>query len=152
MKPNGKYFVVRAVFLAMCAVGLLSASGNAETLHGTFKLAAEAHWGKMLLAPGEYEFTVNEGIQGKIVTVRSKESGWSGMIMSSSAGELPYSQTRGQSSLLLTQSEDSVYVSALCLADSGVMLNYGMPKPGKMMRLAKTQPTGSTMASASGGQ
>ena len=30
MKPNGKYFVVRAVFFVVCAVGLLSALGNAE--------------------------------------------------------------------------------------------------------------------------
>ena len=152
MKPNGKYYVVRAVFLAVCAVGLLSASGNAETLHGNFKLAAETHWGKMLLAPGEYEFTVNDGIQGKIVTVRSKESGWSGMIMSMSAGDLRSSQTPGQSSLLLSKSEDGVYVTALCLADSGVMLSYGTPKTGKVTRLAKTQPAASTMASASGGQ
>ena len=136
----------------MCAVSLLSILGSAETLRGNFTLTAETHWGKLLLAPGAYEFTINSDTYGKMVTVRSKESGWSGMIMSSSAGELPYSQTRGQSSLLLTKSEDGVYVSALCLADSGVMLNYGMPKAGKMMRLAKTQPTASTMASASGGQ
>ena len=146
MKPNGKYFVVRAVFLALCAVGLLSASGNAETLHGTFKLATETHWGRMLFAPGEYEFTVNDGIQGKIVTVRSKDSGWSGMIMSTSLSD----SSQG-SSLLLSKSEDGVYVRALCLSDSGVMLNYGRPKTGKVTRLAKTQPAPS-MTSASGGQ
>jgi len=149
MKPNGKYFVVRAVVLAVCAVGLLSASGNAETLHGNFKLAAETHWGRMLLAPGEYEFTVNDGIQGKIVTVRSKESGWSGMIMSASLSDLRAPQG---SSLQLSKSEDGVYVTALCLADSGVMLSYGTPKTGKVTRLAKTKPAAPTMASASGGQ
>jgi hypothetical protein len=149
MKPNGKYFVVRAVFLALCAVGLLSASGNAETLRGNFKLAAETHWGKMLLAPGEYEFTVNDSVEGKIVTVRSKESGWSGMIMTASSSDLPSSQG---SSLLLSKSEDGTYVRALCLSDSGVMLNYGTPKAGKVTKLAKSQPATSTMASAAGGQ
>ena len=82
MKPNGKYFVVRVVLVALCAVTLFSIAGQAQTTRGNFKLPVETHWGKMVLAPGEYEFTINHALAGKILTVRSKETGWSGMVMS----------------------------------------------------------------------
>ena len=81
MKPNGKYFAVRVVFLGLCAVGLLSAVGQAQTARGTFKLPVETHWGMMVLAPGEYDFSVSDRISGGIVTVRSKESRSSGMVL-----------------------------------------------------------------------
>jgi len=145
MKPNGKYFVVRAVFFVVCAVGLLSTLGNAETAHGTFKLPTEARWGKLLLAPGEYEFTVNNDASGRIVIVRSRESGWSGMILSVSSSDMHFAEG---TQLLLAKSEDGVYVHALCLGDSGVMLNYRMQEAGKVTRLVKPKP--SVVASASG--
>ncbi len=147
MKPNGKYFVVRAVSLTLCAVGLLSALGSAETMHGMFTLPVEAHWGKLLLAPGEYEFTINNDVAGRIITVRSKESGWSGMILSESSSDL---RSDKATKLLLSRAEDGMYVRSLCLGESGVMLNYGVPKAGKIVRLVQSHPT--TMASASGGQ
>ena len=72
MKPNGKYFaVVRAVVFVLCMVSLLSAIGNAETAHGKFKLPTETRWGKLLLAPGEYEFTFSTDAAGTMITVRS---------------------------------------------------------------------------------
>jgi len=145
MKPNGKYFAIRAVFFVVCTVGLLSAFGNAETAHGTFKLPTEARWGKLLLAPGEYEFAINNDPSGRIVIVRSRESGWSGIILSASSSDVQFAVgTR----LLLAKSQEGVYVRALCLGDSGVMLNYRMPEAGKVTRLTKPQP--SVVASASG--
>ncbi len=145
MKPNGKYFVVRAVFFVVCAVGLLSAFGSAETAHGIFKLPTEARWGKLLLAPGEYEFTVNNDASRRIVIVRSRESGWSGMILSVSSSDMQFAEG---AQLLLAKSEEGVYVRALCLGDSGVVLNYRMPEAGKVTRLVKPKP--SVVASASG--
>ena len=82
MKPNGKYFVVRGLLLALCAVALLSIPGSAATLYGSFKLPVEAHWGKVLLTPGKYEFTLNSSPAGSVLTLRSMDSQWTGMIMS----------------------------------------------------------------------
>ena len=148
MKTNGKYFVVRVVLVALCAVTLFSIAGQAQTTRGNFKLPVETRWGNMVLAPGEYEFTINNALAGKILTVRSVETGWSGMVMSADASDLGSDK---ETKLLLTKSETGVYVRALCLGDSGVMLNYGTPKSGKMTRLSPPQPAG-TMASASGAQ
>ena len=53
MKPNGKVFAVRVVLLTLCVMSLFSIAGQAQTTRGSFKLPVEAHWGKMVLAPGE---------------------------------------------------------------------------------------------------
>jgi hypothetical protein len=147
MKPNGKNFAVRIVLVVLCAVSLFSGAGQAQTTHGSFKLPVETHWGKLVLAPGEYEFILNDALSGRILTVRSMETGWSGMVMSSDASDLGSDK---KTKLLLTKSGTGTYVRALCLGDSGVMLNYGTPKAGKMTRLSPPQPT--TTASASGAQ
>jgi len=149
MKPNGKYFVVRGLLLALCAVALLSIPGSAATLYGSFKLPVEAHWGKVLLTPGKYEFTLNCSPAGSVLTLRSMDSRWTGMIMSASTSDL---KTGAGTKLVLEKSEEGVYVRALCLEDSGLMLNYSMPKAGKTTNLATTKPKPTTMASAAGGQ
>src|SRR5690349_3142985 len=122
MKPNGN--VVRVVLLVLLSVTLLSVFGQAQTTHGSFTLLVEAYWGKMLLSPGAYQFTVTDGLPGKIVTVRSTASGLSGMIMSLSASDL---RSDKDTKLMLEKSATGVYVRALCLGDSGVMLNYEAP-------------------------
>src|SRR5713101_5395899 len=144
MKPNGKYFVVRAVLFVLCTVSLLSATGNAETAHGKFKLPTETRWGKLLLAPGEYEFTISNDSAATIVTVCSKDSGSSGIIMSEGISD---PDSAKGSMLILGQSENGAYVRSLALGDLGMMLNFGAPKAGKVTRLVRPQST--EVASAS---
>ena len=144
MKPNGKKFVLRAVFV-VCLVAVFSALGSAEAVHGTFKLPVQAQWGTMLLAPGDYEFSVDTRSSGNIVTVRSMDSQWSGMAMSGSSSG--YDAKPG-SGLRLSMSEGVTYVRALYLGELGVELNFGTPKMSKAAKLAKSQTA--TMASASG--
>jgi len=144
MKPNGKKFAVRAVLFAVCAVGLVSSLAGAETVRGTFKLPVEARWGKMVLAPGEYEFVVDTDSLTRMITIRSRDSGWSGMVLSESAAEI--SSAPG-ASLMLAKSEDGMYVQTLYLKDAGVALNFGAPK-SRMAKLAKSSPP--TVVSASG--
>jgi hypothetical protein len=144
MKPNGKMFVVRAVSFAAFAVGLLSAFAGAETVRGTFKLPVEAHWGRMVLVPGEYEFVVDTESSTRMIVVRSKDSGWSGMVMSKGLSDA--SSATG-ASLTLAKSEQGMYVQTLYLNDAGVALDFAVPK-SKMAKLAKSTTT--TVASASG--
>lgn len=144
MKPNGKTFAVRAVLFAVCAVGLLSSVAGAETVRGTFKLPVEARWGRMVLGPGEYEFVVDTESLTRMITVRSKDSGWSGMVLSEGLSEV--SSARG-ASLTLAKSEEGMYVQTLYLNDAGVALNFAVPK-SRMTKLAKSTTT--TVASASG--
>ncbi len=144
MKPNGKTFVVRAVLSVVCAVGLLSAFAGAETVHGTFKLPVEAHWGTMVLAPGEYDFVVDTGSLTRMITVRSKDSGWSGMVMSEGLSD---TNSATGASLTLAKSEAGMYVQRLYLNEVGIALNFAVPK-SRMTKLAKSTTT--AVASASG--
>jgi hypothetical protein len=136
MKPNGKHFVVRAVLFVLCAVSLLSAIGNAETVHGKFKLVTETRWGKLLLAPGEYEFTISDTASIRVVTVRSRDSGWSALILPESTSDPSSAQG---TSLQLVKSEGGAYVRSLALGDLGMTLNFGAPIPGKVKRLVPPQ-------------
>lgn len=145
MKPNGKYFVVRAVLFVLCMAGLFTATANAETAHGKFKLTTETRWGKMLLAPGEYEFTLNTTATGSMITIRSEDSRWSGMILP--LGISDPASVAG-SGLYVGQSENGAYVESLALGELGVTLSFGAPKAGKVTRLMVPQPT--EVASASG--
>jgi hypothetical protein len=149
MKPNGKYFAVRAVFLTLCAASLLSTLGSAETVRGNFKLTTETHWGKLLLAPGAYDFTITTDVSRTIVTVHSRDSGWSGMAMAEGSSDAKPDEGM---KLLLVKSEAGTYVRALCLGDSGITLTYAMPKSGKVTRLTQERTANTTIASASSGQ
>jgi len=134
MKPNGKMLVVRAVLFAVCAVGLLSSLAGAETVHGTFKLPVEARWGKMVLAPGEYEFAVDMESLSRMVTIRSRDSGWSGMVMSESLSDI--GSAAGES-LMLAKSEQGMYVQKLSLNEVGIAMNFAVPKT-RVSKLAKS--------------
>jgi hypothetical protein len=145
MKPNGKYFaVVRAVVLVLRMAGMFSAMANAETAHGKFKLQAETRWGELLLEPGEFEFTVSDTDSVALVTVRSEDSGQSGVIMPEDISD----PTSTGSSLMLAPSGSGAYVRTLALGDVGLALDFGEPKAGKVTRLGGPKPT--EMASASG--
>ena len=145
MRPNGKKFAVRVVLFVACAVGVLSTPGNAATASGTFKLPKEARWGMMDLAPGEYSFSVDTSGSGRTVTIRSLDSGWSGMVMSVSLSQA--AAAKG-SSLQLATSEEGFYVKTLNLGGVGYSLEFAAPKSGKPMQLVKSNPT--AMASSSG--
>jgi hypothetical protein len=142
MKPNGKMFAVRVVLLAVCAVGLFSAVAGAETVHGTFKLPVETHWGRMVLSPGEYEFTVDTTGPSRVVTLHSKDSGWSGMVLSRSVSE---TTATSASKLELAKFDGVTYVQTLYLDDAGVAIaKHDLSLGHKLARIGtseKARPT-----------
>ena len=138
MKPNGKKFAVRVVLSAVCAVALFSGLAGAETVRGTFKLSMPAHWGTMVLSPGEYEFVVDTGNVTRLVTVRSIESGRSGMVLAATIDASTSTDSSG-SEMKLAKSDEVMYVKALYLNDEGVALEFTVPKPS-MTKLAKSSP------------
>ena len=148
MKSNGNYFAVRVVFLTLSTLSLLSTVANAQSIRGNFTLKANTQWGQLLLAPGAYEFTMDADTSGTLVTVRSKESNWSGMAMAESTSDAGPKQGM---KLVLERLGGEVYVKALCLGDEGMALNYAIPKAAKLTRLTRAQPT-TTIASVAQAQ
>ena len=146
MKPNGKYFVVRALVFALCAVAMFSGVGNGETVSGKFKLPTETRWGMIVLAPGEYEFTFDSDASSRIVRVQSTDSQWSAMVMATALSD---AMAQHGSGLELAKSVGGPYVKRLYLGDLGLALDFSIPKPGREARLSKFKPV-TTTASASG--
>ena len=144
MKPNGKTFVVRMMLFTMCAVCLLSDLSKAETVRGTFKLPVTAQWGGMMLSPGEYDFVVDTTTFGRMITVRSEQSGKVGMILANAVSQ---GGASSGSTLKLATSEGGTYVQMLYLNDAGIALQFSIPKP--LAKLAKSSSSGVTSASGS---
>ena len=146
MKPNGKNVVLRLCLSALCAVVALSTVAGAETVRGVFQLPVTARWGEIVLTPGEYEFTVDTSSASELVTIRSRTSPFSGMVMSVSRTELT---SANGSRLALSNSEEGAYVHKLYLGEAKVALYFSAPKTS-LSKVAKASPA-VTMASASGG-
>jgi len=146
MKPNGKYFVVRGLVFALCAVALFAGVGSGETVSGKFKLPIETRWGMIVLAPGEYEFTFDSDASSRIVRVHSTDSGWGAMVMATALSD---AMGRLGSGLELAKSLGGPYVKRLYMGDLGWALDFSVPKPGREARLTKFKPA-TTTASAFG--
>jgi hypothetical protein len=143
MKPNGKMIAVRMTLFAVCAVCLLSDLSKAETVRGTFQLPVATHWGRILLTPGKYEFVVDTGSATRVVTVTSKDTGWSGMILAAAVDETSMSSG---SEMKLAKFDNTTYVETLSLKDAGVAWRFSVPRP--VTKLAKA--ASSNIASSSG--
>jgi hypothetical protein len=137
MKPNGKTFAVRMVLFAVCAVCLLSDLSKAETVRGTFKLPVAAHWGTMVLEPGEYQFSIDTASATRMLVVHSTTSSFTGMVLNSTIADMG---TAKGSTLALSKVEDATYVEALYLPDAGIALKFGVPtklaRPSKPTTMA----------------
>jgi len=105
-------------------------------VRGTFKLPVTAHWGGMVLTPGEYDFVVDTTTYGRMITVRSEQTGKAGMILANAVSQ---GGASSGSTLKLATSEGGTYVRMLYLDDAGIALQFRMPKP--MAKLAKSART-----------
>jgi|GEM_PF-2443793 len=145
MKPNGK-FAFRIAVLAFSALSLLRAPASAESARGNFTVTAETHWARLLLSPGEYEFSMSRDRSGYMVMLRSRDTGWSGMVLAEAASDArPGEGTK----LELVNFEGALYVRRFCLPDSGLALVYPLATEGKFVRLARTRTRTSPAAIAS---
>jgi hypothetical protein len=128
MKKMNKFTFRTLVLLG----GVLAlASGLASAQSGTFRLPVEAHWERAVLPAGEYSYSVDQR-GGKLVTIRSLENGSGIMVMAAS-----YSMTRPlKNQLILTKSGNQMFVTSLSLEDSGMVLNYTIPKTKNLVSTA----------------
>ena len=143
MKPNGKQFAVRSVLFVLSSILLAVTASNAETAHGTFNLQTETRWGSMLLKPGDYEFTLDLQRTGNVITVRSADSRFIGMILPAA---LSTGRDMKSSGMILGYAGGMPYVRSLYLSDIDLQLEFAAPSATKLTKLAsKTE-----LATASG--
>jgi hypothetical protein len=134
--------LLRPVLLVIGGIALSSSLAAAQS--GTFTLATEAHWGNVTLPAGTYSYSVAAEPSGKITTIRSQKGNWGAMVLSQSVSEAPTMNNQ----LVLAKRGDKLFVSALCLKDPGLVLNYPVPA-AKQALSAAVSPEQATVASAS---
>ncbi|HEY6183801.1 MAG TPA: hypothetical protein VIW67_16250 [Terriglobales bacterium] len=131
----------KAFILALAVVFALPAMAHAE-FKGKFTLASEAHWGMAVLAPGNYDFSVDSASAPTKIVVRDENgkvaailiSMWSSATTQAKSNKLEL-ETRG----------GTMFVSAIYLKDADAEIHFSVPKD-VVTREAKVPTTTMTAA------
>jgi len=134
---------VKVLGLVLGGMFVLPTIAHAGEFTGRFTLTSEARWGIAVLAPGDYDFTLDSTRAPSRVVVREADGKVVAILISMwNSGT---SRTRGNSLELQTQG-GTRFVSALYLEDAQTELHFTTPKM-VVTREAKT-PTATMTASA----
>ena len=134
---------VKVLGLVLGGMFVLPTIAHAGEFTGRFTLTSEARWGIAVLAPGDYDFTLDSTRAPSRVVVREADGKVVAILISMwNSGT---SRTRGNSLELQTQG-GTRFVSAVYLGDAETELHFMTPKL-VVTREAKT-PTATMTASA----
>jgi hypothetical protein len=126
--------------VAVLLFGLLSSTvapitAHADEIVGRFTLTSEAHWGKTVLPPGEYTYSVSQDVVLPIVIVRSVGGHVGAFVVPMSMSEA----SEGESDkLVLKKTNGGMVITSLYVKDRGVVLHYRVPQ--EMMETAAKAP------------
>jgi hypothetical protein len=95
---------------------------GSEISRGNFTLPVETHWGKLVMAPGPYSYTLDRASVGFVISVRAQ--GKSGMIPIPITGDVSTGETSTSSSLQLVAKDGETSVSSIHFAHLGLTLRY----------------------------
>jgi len=134
---------VKVLVLVLGGMFVLPTIAHAGEFTGRFTLTSEARWGIAVLAPGDYDFTLDSTRAPSRVVVREADGKVVAILLSMwNSGT---SRTKGNSLELQTQG-GTRFVSAVYLEDPQTELHFMTPKI-VVTREAKT-PTATMTASA----
>jgi hypothetical protein len=123
MRSFRKYVYAATLGLSMFAVQPTLAA--AQDAHGSFTLAHEVHWQKVVLRPGSYIFTVKSfGPSDFLMLRRTDGTGAQAMLMAEGV-ETP--QGNQVSRIVLVSRGGQSYVSTLQLPDHDIALRFVVP-------------------------
>jgi len=137
MNTNRKLRLVKFAVLAMLTACFGTNLANAQTIQGKFDLPFEVHWGPAVLPPGNYSFTLpsGSGFPANTVIVRGEDD--TARIIVSLVHD--YSSS-GESALIVERCGEKSTVSALRLAEAGLVIYYPAPKArGQVLAQARKQ-------------
>jgi len=126
MRLNRSLKLVAPLALALLAGCFTANLVNAQEVYrGSFTLPVEARWGNVVLSPGEYSFTLDNGTISGIVSVRGETGRAVGYLRSEGISDR---QSFDRSELVLVRSGENYTIRALRLADLGITMEYSVPK------------------------
>ncbi len=126
----------RTVSLALLAVALSPCWAHAQlAATGEFKLPYEVHWGRVVLSPGEYAFSV-QSANLPCVLVLTRQAKPEAPLMLLASGISRRTTTSSHSGLNLVLEGEQRTVESLYLGDLGLVLYYGKPDEKRYRTLA----------------
>jgi hypothetical protein len=126
----------KALLLALAVVFALPAMAHAQGYKGKFTLASETHWGTAVLAPGDYDFTLDSVSAPTRVVVRAADGKVAAILVSMWSSENSRTKTN---SLQLETYGGKTFVSAIYLTVADTELHFVVPA-GKEDTLARETP------------
>ncbi len=124
MNPTRNVKQVGLILLAVLAVVLFGSPASAQealvATKGEFTLSHEVRWGKALLTPGQYSFSITNSGSTAILTVRGNKQ--STFVMTAAISSC---QSCGSSALVILNRQGQRSVQKLRLARAGFVLYYG---------------------------
>jgi len=133
MKTTRSFNLARVLLLAALAAGLNASLASAQDYKGTFTLPFEARWGAAVLPAGDYSFTVDPYSTVCIAKI-SQGTRYLGMVMATGRLE---QETGGSSALTAVRSGGKYRITALRLAEDGVIFSYLPPKAERQQFMAQ---------------
>ena len=116
---------VKVLVLVLGAMFVLPTIAHAGEFTGRFTLTSEAHWGTAVLAPGDYDLTLESTSTPPRVVVRKADGKVAAILISMWNSGI--SRTKGNSLKLQTQG-GTRFVSAVYLEDAQTELHFMTPK------------------------
>lgn len=117
---NVTQLAVLFILAVILSAGVAAAQLSSPSTKGEFTLPHEVHWGKALLPPGDYSFTVTNSGPSSILTVRGNKQ--STFVMTAAISPC---QSCTASELVILNRKGERTVQVLRLAQAGVVLYYG---------------------------
>jgi hypothetical protein len=128
MKTHRHFKLLGFLALAILALSLSPTSARAQTYGGNFTLPFQAHWGTLVLPPGDYSFTIDSLTPaGKIVVRRNGKN--LGLIM---IGSVASYSAPGNSALNAVPTPKAYRINVLRVHGVAV-INFLIPKNEQQM-------------------
>ena len=135
---NFAYAAVLAATILNYAPNLASAE---EPSRGHFKLAHAVRWENAAVPAGEYVFSYDPNSLSPVLTITKMDGPRASFMLMVPAKDK--ASPSDSNALVLESTPEGSYVSALKLAESGVILHFWGPRPAER-QLAKAETTAST--------
>ena len=138
MKSIRTSSLLKMLVLALGVLGASATNAHAQTATGKFTLTHETRWGSVLLAPGDYSFSLRSPSLPAPIVVGKTGTPEVVVVLPSVISSEKLTQ---ESRLVLSHDErGESFVSALYLGNLGLSLHYGAPRTRMATETAKLGP------------
>ena len=125
MKGLKRYTHVAVLLLGLLSSTAVPMAAHADSVTGRFTLTSEAHWGRTVLPPGEYTYSISAEDVMPIVIVRSVRGDIGAFVFPTSISD---AHRGDMDKLVLEKTNVGMVVTSLYVKDKGVVLHYRVPK------------------------